>query len=293
MLRARGIGDLLTAVPALRALRRGGLSVALAAPECLRDLAALTGAVDHIHPTSGLDAFTWNGRRPDVAVNMHGRGPLSHRLLMDARPLRLWAYANPAFPRLKGPRWQEHDHEVERWCRLVRWYGSRPDPADLLLSAPAHPSPAPGGVVIHPGGDDPARRWPPDRFAQVARAVAAEGLRVVVTGGARERPMALLVAAQAVLPPSAVLAGRTSLGELCALVAGARLVISGDTGMARLATAYGTPSVAVFGPRPPGRWGPPPDRPQHLVLAGGGDPRAVAVADVVSAARKALSAPVR
>jgi hypothetical protein len=292
VLRALGIGELLTAVPALRALRRGGLNVVLAASGELKDLALLTGAVEGLIPTRGLDELPWNGRRLDLAVNMHGRGPRSHRLMMELRPRRLWAFTNPAIPRLKGPRWHEHEHEVERWCRLVRWYGSRADPADLALPIPHSPNPAPGAVVIHPGAKDATRRWPAERFAEVARTVVADGLTAVVTGSRRERPMALLVAAQAKLPPSSVLAGRTSLRDLCALVAGAKLVVCADTGVAHLATAYGTPSVVIFGPSSPARWGPPPGRPWHEALARGDDPAAVTVREVLSASRRVMSVPV-
>jgi ADP-heptose:LPS heptosyltransferase len=59
-------------------------------------------------------------------------------------------------------------------------------------------------------------------------------------------------------------------------VASARLVVSGDTGMAHLASAYGTPSVLLFGPTPPARWGPPPDGPHTVIWHGYevGDPSA-------------------
>ncbi|MDP8936461.1 MAG: glycosyltransferase family 9 protein, partial [Actinomycetota bacterium] len=72
----------------------------------------------------------------------------------------------------------------------------------------------------------------------------------------------------------AVLAGRTDVLELAAAVAAAARVVCGDTGMAHLATALGTPSVVLFGPTPPHRWGPPPERPRHRVLWTGrtGDP---------------------
>ncbi|GCD34001.1 hypothetical protein OEIGOIKO_01725 [Streptomyces chrestomyceticus JCM 4735] len=59
-----------------------------------------------------------------------------------------------------------------------------------------------------PGADAAARRWPPERFAAVAHALHRAGHRVVVTAGAGEGPLARQVAAQAGLPPSAVLGAR-------------------------------------------------------------------------------------
>jgi ADP-heptose:LPS heptosyltransferase len=92
---------------------------------------------------------------------------------------------------------------------------------------------------------------------------------VVVTGNADQRPLARQVAAAAGLPQRSVLAGQTTLTQLAALVAGASLVVCGDTGIAHLATAYGTPSVVLFGPVSPQHWGPPPQRPQHVALWAG------------------------
>ncbi|MEO3808421.1 glycosyltransferase family 9 protein [Sphaerisporangium sp. B11E5] len=281
VLRAPGVGELLTTVPALRALRNGGLRVVLAVPEETAELADLTGAVRAVLPTRGLEGLTWGGRRPTVAVDMYGPGPDSHRHLMDLRPQRLWAFAHPAFPRLKGPRWRDGEHDVERWCRLIEWYGARADPADLTLPVPRAPSPAPGAALIHPGGAGPAYRWPPERFAEVARALAADGMRVAVTGSRRERPLGLLVATLAGLPPESVLAGRTSLMGLCAAVAGASLLVSAHTGAAHLAPAYGVPSVTVAGAEPPGVWGPPPYLTRHRAL--GGD---VSVPEVLDAVKR-------
>jgi ADP-heptose:LPS heptosyltransferase len=100
----------------------------------------------------------------------------------------------------------------------------------------------------------------------VARTLAGSGHRVVVTGSAAERPLAERIARLAGLPPTAVLAGGTDVGDLAAVVAHARLVICGDTGAAHLATAYATPSVVLFAGMSPAKWGPPPDRPRHRVL---------------------------
>jgi ADP-heptose:LPS heptosyltransferase len=105
------------------------------------------------------------------------------------------------------------------------------------------------------------------------------------------------VCSRASLPPEAVLAGHLSLGEFAATIAAARLVVSADTGAAHLASAYGTPSVVLFGPAPPEIWGPPPG--PHVVLtkaelrlgdtfSGQPDPAllAVQVPDVLAAVRE-------
>jgi ADP-heptose:LPS heptosyltransferase len=61
-------------------------------------------------------------------------------------------------------------------------------------------------------------------------------------------------------------AGRLELDELAALVAGADLLLCGDTGVAHVGTAFGTPSVLLFGPVPPELWRPLVDVDRHVVL---------------------------
>lgn len=297
VLRALGIGDLLVAVPALRGLRRAfpGDHLVLAAPAWLTELVALTGAVDEVLPTPGLGTLRWSRAAPRVAVNLHGSGPESIADLRATKPGRLITHRHKDFPELDGPQWPSDVHEIDRWCELLAAHGIETDRDDLALARPAVPSPAPGTVVVHPGAAFPARRWPADRFAEVARFFAADGGPVVITGSAAERDLARSVAAMAGLGEDAVLAGRTGLAELAILVAHAALVVCGDTGMGHLATAYGTPSVVLFGPTPPARWGPPPDRGQHRPLWTGspGDPFGIdphpgllelSVADVLDAA---------
>ncbi|MFI6043857.1 glycosyltransferase family 9 protein [Nocardia sp. NPDC051321] len=276
VLRALGLGDLLTVVPALRGIRRAYPDdrVVLAAPAALRDLVDLIDAVDELLPTAGLGALRWPDEPPRLAVNLHGSGPESLRDLLAAQPEVLLTHRHSEFPELPGPEWRSDLHEVDRWCRLLRYGGIDADPTALLLPAPARPAAESNAIVIHPGAAFPARRWPPDRFARVARELAADGHRVVITGAPDEVPLANAVAELAGLPPHAVYAGRTDLAELAALVADAALIVCGDTGVGHLATAFDTPSVLLFGPTPPHRWGPPADAKHHLTLWAGraGDP---------------------
>jgi ADP-heptose:LPS heptosyltransferase len=265
VLRALGIGDLLTAVPALRALHEAypDERLVLAAPRELLDLAELIDAVDELLPTPGLGELAWPGTPPKLAVNLHGRGPESVHDLLATDPGELLTHHHPDFPDVPGLEWRTDVHEVDRWCRLVEYAHLEADRSALRLPVPPGPSPAPDAVVLHPGAAYPARRWPPQRFARVARELAGAGHRVVLTGSAGERDLARAIADRAGLGDDDVLAGRTGLAELAALVAGAALVICGDTGIGHLATAFGTPSVLLFGPTPPRLWGPPPSARQQ------------------------------
>ena len=272
--RALGLGDLLTAVPVLKALARAFPQHRriLATPHALAPLARLAGAVDEVLDASPLAPLPPAAHGADVAVNLHGRGPESHAVVRATRPHRLVAFAAAGH---EGPRWRPDEHEVARWCRLLEESGIPADPADLGLPPPPWPAPPPavGATLIHPGAASQARRWPPERWAAVARAEGAAGRPVAITGSQAERPLALQIAREAGIPPERVLAGRTDVRALAAAVAAAGRVACGDTGVAHLATAFGTPSVVLFGPVPPAEWG-PPDIPRHRALWAGrrGDP---------------------
>lgn len=281
VLRALGLGDLLTIVPALRALHRAYRDhrVVLACPAWLHPLARVSGAVDETLDVAGLDLFRTR-LPPALAVNLHGRGPRSHRVLLALRPLSLLAYRRPEIRESEGmPEWRDGEHEVTRWCRLMVETGIACDPDDLDLDAarlrPHAPAAAVGATLMHPGAASGSRRWPVERFAAVARAERARGRDVVVTGGPADAARGAAIARQAQLPRSAVLAGGTDLLALAGAVAVAARVVSGDTGVGHLATALRRPSVLLFGPVPPHEWGPPP-RALHRVLWAGsrGDPHA-------------------
>ena len=267
-------------MPAYRALARAypGHYRILAAPAALHPAAALVpGAFDACADAAALAALPSQTRGAAIGVNLHGRGPQSHRVLLGAGARRLVAFRHPEIPESRdGADWRDDEHEVARWRRMLAAAGIASD-GRLDISVPdlSVPKQWLGATVLHPGAASGARRWPPERFAAVARTLADEGANVVVSGGAAERPLAARVVELAGLPGERNLAGRTSLLELARLIAGAGRVICGDTGVAHLATAYATPSELLFGPVAPALWGPPP-RAEHRVLWSGatGDPHA-------------------
>lgn len=299
-LRALKLGDLLVAVPALHAIRRANPEhrLVLAVPAWLDPIVNLVDGVDALLPTPGLDhPLPLPPGRIDTAVNLHGAGGESRGLLMALEPRRRVGHRSPGWD---GPEWRDGMLERARWARLVTAHGMPADPDEVRLLPPRVPSTAPGCVVVHVGAFYGSRQWPVDRFAEVVRSLVADGHRVVLTGSAAERPRALAVAEQSGLPESTVAAGVLGLGEFAALVAGAELVITADTGAAHLASAYVRPSVVIFGPAPPEEWGPPQTGP-HIVLTDASqrrgdtfvsepDPALLAVtpADVLAAAARLL-----
>jgi ADP-heptose:LPS heptosyltransferase len=258
-LRALGLGDALTALPALRALAEAFPEHRrlVAMPRPLEPLLGMARLPFELVPAAGLGPLPVARPAVAVAVNLHGQGPRSHRLLGAVRPGRLVAFSNPLAGAPDGPHWLAREHEVARWCRLLIESGIPADATRLGIEAPpAGPLSRRGATVIHPGAASAARRWPWRRWAEIARRERAAGREVLLTGGAGEAPLAFAVARAAGLPAGAVVAGRTGLVELAGVVGAAGRVACGDTGVAHLATALGRPSVVLFGPVPPQEWGP-------------------------------------
>ena len=270
-------------------------------------LARHTGAVDEVWPAVALAPLPEALAGADIAVDLHGRGPASQQVLLGLGPRRLVSFACEAVPETAGGApWRPDEHEVVRWCRMLAHAGVPADPTELDIAVPESdvPAGAVGAVVVHVGAAAPARRWPPERFAEVARRLVARGDRVVVTAGASESALAHDVAVRADLTPEAVL-DDLDLLRLVATVGAASAVVVGDTGVAHVATAVRTPSVVLFGPVPPAEWGPPPDRSWHRALWAGrrGDPHGrevdpglleltpTDVLDALDAARGAITAP--
>ena len=103
-----------------------------------------------------------------------------------------------------------------------------------------------------PGAEyGPAKCWPAERYAELARSLFdAHGEPVLLLGSAKEAPLCEQIAAQAG-GACRVLAGQTSLAAAIALIAGARGMVSNDSGLMHVAAAFGVPQAAVFGSTSP------------------------------------------
>lgn len=159
------------------------------------------------------------------------------------------------------------DHLVDRTLELLRALNIQPGPARLRLLH-HHPSLmrirgwvdqqnlGDRFVVINPGATWPSKLWELDRFSRVAQHChKTHRLKSIVTwAGSQERYMAETIVRGA--PDSAVLAPKTDLRELAALLSYSRLYIGCDTGPMHIATAVGTSCVALFGPTRPQDSGP-------------------------------------
>jgi ADP-heptose:LPS heptosyltransferase len=150
--------------------------------------------------------------------------------------------------------------EAERALSLARACGFALRAGDPgLLAVALDPAERPAGlggsryVVVHPGASVPARAWGPERCRELVELLAARGHRVLVTGAPAERELTARVAGA----HGEDWGGRTSLGGLAHLLAGARVVVVGNTGPAHLAAAVGTPVASLFAPTVPAvRWAP-------------------------------------
>lgn len=301
VLRALVLGDMICAVPALRAIRRAWpqARISLLGLPASRDYLARLACVDEWLPFPGwpglpehavdvhalpgfltaMQAMDW-----DLAIQLHGSGQVVNSLvaLLGARASAGFHAGGAFVPGDDATRycaWPEHGHETHRLLALCEHLGlpldgdalefplCRDDDDALRVAWPDW-SASMGYACVHAGAQLPSRRWPLARFAAVAQALHDEGLTVVLTGTAGERELTAelggLLAARGV--PHVDLVGRTSLWTLGALLRRARVLVCNDTGVSHIAAALKVPSVVVSCGSDAERWA-PRNRALHRVLA--------------------------
>jgi heptosyltransferase-2 len=266
------LGDTVMAEPALRAVRRahaqarvllagpwaallGGQGLAdtlvtyprawagrLAAADVVRRFAPEIALVLPNSFESALAAWYWGARRR-IGFAAGGRSAL----LTDA----------PALP-------EPRRHQIDEYLLLAERCDARTEDVEPRLSPPAADAPErlearalldAGGprsghtIGVHLGAAyGSAKTWPAERVADFCRLLDGTGTRTVLLGTAAEAPTAAAIAAQT---RATSLAGRDRPALLPALLAELDVLVSGDTGVAHLAAALGTPVVTLFGPTDP------------------------------------------
>jgi ADP-heptose:LPS heptosyltransferase len=167
-----------------------------------------------------------------------------------------WGCSHPH----RNPR-RDHMHTLERQADQLKAAGIWPDAPTEPMSAPppdlswildATPSsrPPPGPqrptVLLIPGGSAhrPEKRWPAERYGELARALYDRGYDILIVGGPQEGELAHRI--QRILPQARDLTGRTDFARVAALGARAAIVIGNDTGPLHLAAAAGAPTIVLF-----------------------------------------------
>ena len=251
------LGDVLLAVPALRALRASAQGVVLAAQPRIGELLEALGVVDrHVAFDSlGLDAlFVDDTARPPrlpplarVVCWFGARDPGFVRRLTALVPGAV--VATPSGD--GGPVWKHLLDSVGagpgEWCEPV----PVPDPVRELgaeTMAAAGADGPPPWLVVHPGAGSAAKRWPADAFARAIVTLAAHRrLNVLVhQGPADAEPAAAL---RRHLGAGAAWLVEPTLPALAGVLARAHAYLGNDSGVSHLAAALGVPALVLFDAR--------------------------------------------
>jgi lipopolysaccharide heptosyltransferase II len=271
-----GVGNAALLLPILRSLKRRYPGARLTVVTLQGNEAVYAEAADRVlsvrarrmtHALIDLGRITRRLRRDrvDLAIDMEQFVRTSQVLLFLAAARQVIAFDTPGLHRaalanVRVP-YDDHKHMAEGFLDLARAAGVpdtryRPGGLQARVDSPLVADERPL-AVLHPGSGDnfPGRRWPTRRFGLLARNLVDAGARVALTGSADERELAREVAEAAGVEVED-LSGQLDLDRLVALLAGARVLVSNDTGPVHLAGGVGTPVVALYGPNTPRLYGP-------------------------------------
>jgi ADP-heptose:LPS heptosyltransferase len=288
VLRPLQFGDLMCAVPALRALRTSfpkAEITLIGLPWSITFVDRFYRYLDKFLEFPGFPGFPEQSpqitKMPeflskaqaesfDLAIQMQGSGNLSNSIiaLLGAKKTAGFSLEGMYCPdETTFMDYPVAEQEIWRLLRLVEFLelplqgdylefpiNEKDRQAFAALNDEFSISPA-EYIVIHPGARAESRRWSPQKFAAVADSVADYGFTIVLTGTAEEKEITQDVANR--MSHKAVnLTGRTDYGSLAALLSNARMLICNDTGVSHLSAALQVPSVVIFSDSEAERWGP-------------------------------------
>ncbi|WP_198420834.1 glycosyltransferase family 9 protein [Massilia atriviolacea] len=285
--RALQLGDMLCAVPALRALRaampRARISL-VGLPWAEQFACRFRRYIDEFIAFPGHAAFPeqpvrlaqlhdfyagMRARRFDLALQMHGNGQYSNAVVraFGARAMGGFGAVAGGTDECLIP-FPETGAEPLRLLALATGLGAPACGPQLefpitgederaLHASGVLRTLAPGSYVcIHPGARSADKCWPAARFAAVADQLAIRaGLDIVLTGSPAEAPLTAAVARLMRRAPVDA-AGPLSIGAMAALMSRARLLICNDTGVSHIAAALRLRSVVIFSKADMRRWAP-------------------------------------
>jgi ADP-heptose:LPS heptosyltransferase len=275
VLRGGGLGDLVFALPAIQALRDAYPEARITLLGTGRHRELLDGRPgpidrvevlphaegvqsDGVEDAAGRERFFRDLRAGgvDLACQLHGGGRFANPFL-----LRLGARhtiglrTRDAVDLERTLPYVYYQHEVARWLEVASLAGASGaivEPrlavtaAERALGTAARRDAGRPLLVIHPGATDPRRRWPPERFAQLAASFAREGWQVTTVGSGDDAGLADRVAELADQDLVDSAGGRLTLGGLLGLFSAATVVVGNDSGPRHLAQAVGAATVGLF-----------------------------------------------
>lgn len=284
--RALQIGDMLCAIPAIKALHHAypdaeitlvGLPWATMLierfPKYFHSLITFPGypgfpeqPVDDLAFTDFLNKVQQENF--DLAMQMHGSGTISNSLVdLFAAKNTVGFYTKNQFCPNKELfiEYPGNIHEIKRHLKLIETLGITEYTTDLEFpitekdledfeKAALHVMPN-EYVILHPGARDVNRQWDPENFAAIGDYCFENGLQVVITGTKDEMPIVENVMQQMKYEPI-IAAGKTSLGAVAVLIKNAAALVSNCTGVSHIAAALKTKSIVISLDPEPYRWGP-------------------------------------
>jgi ADP-heptose:LPS heptosyltransferase len=262
------LGDLVNSSGAIAALRQafpGGHLIVEAGERTLETLALVPG-IDETwsRPTRqgllGKAAFVRRLARAncDLVVILDDSNPMILHAWLARVPIRVgvWRGRKHAALFTAAVRYRTDYCETRDNFRAllgllgVNWDGAPalfPSDSDRAAAAAVLGSDTRPVIGLQPGASLAAKRWPVERFAQVADAIATSGRRPLLIGSPNEAGLVAEVASRCAIAPESA-CGRVGVGGLAALCARMAALVTNDTGPMHLAAAMGTRVVALFGP---------------------------------------------